>query len=56
MRGETKMTENQKDESVHSDLALSAIVDDIKQHLGLVLVAEAGHGKSFTAFSIVKKH
>jgi len=49
------MTENQKDESVHSDLALSAIVDDIKQHLGIVLVAEAGHGKSFTAFSIVKE-
>ena len=49
------MTENQKDERVHSDLALSAIVDDIKQHLGLVLVAEAGHGKSYTAFSIVKQ-
>lgn len=49
------MAENQKDGRVHSDLALSAIVDDIKQHLGLILVAEAGHGKSFTAFSIVKQ-
>ena len=55
MRGENKNAKNQNNESVHSDLALSAIVDDIKQHLGLVLVAEAGHGKSFTAFSIVKE-
>ena len=49
------MSKNLNNEPVHSDLALSAIVDDIKQHLGLVLVAEAGHGKSFTAFSIVKE-
>jgi hypothetical protein len=49
------MSKNTNNESVHSDLALSAIVDDIKQHLGLILVAEAGHGKSFTAFSIVKE-
>ncbi|MGA2522915.1 MAG: hypothetical protein ABSF65_02030 [Candidatus Bathyarchaeia archaeon] len=49
------MKENLNNESVHSDLALSAIVDDIKEHLGIVLVAEAGHGKSFTAFSIVKE-
>jgi len=50
------MTKNpEKHESVHSDLSLSAIVDDIKQHLGIILVAEAGHGKSFTAFSIVKE-
>ena len=49
------MPKNTNNESVHSDFALLAIVDDIKQHLGLILVAEAGHGKSFTAFSIVKE-
>ncbi len=49
------MMKNLNNESVHSDNSLSAIVDDIKQHLGLILVAEAGHGKSFTAFSIVKE-
>ncbi|MCW3996494.1 MAG: ATP-binding protein [Candidatus Bathyarchaeota archaeon] len=42
-------------EAVHSDLALSAILNDIKQHLGIILVAEAGHGKSYTAFSLVKE-
>lgn len=36
-------------------MALSTILNDIKNHLGLVLVAEAGHGKSFTAFSLVKQ-
>ena len=43
------------DGRVHSDKALLDIIADIKEHLGLVLVAEAGHGKSFTAFSIVKE-
>jgi hypothetical protein len=47
------MSTNQNNESVHSDLA--DILDDIKQHLGIVLVAEAGHGKSYTAFSLVKQ-
>ena len=42
-------------ESQHSGLSLAAILEDIKNHLGIVLVAEAGHGKSYTAFSIVKE-
>jgi hypothetical protein len=40
---------------VHSDFTLSDVITDIKQHLGLVLVAEAGHGKSFTAFTLAKE-
>ena len=50
MVGEKTTTENQdkakttKNEPVHSDL--TEILSDIKQHLGLILVAEAGHGKS----------
>jgi hypothetical protein len=52
-----KMTENQNrnNERVHSDKALSIIIDDIKQHLGLILIGEAGHGKSFTAFTLAKE-
>jgi hypothetical protein len=44
-----------KNESVHSDLALSELIRDIKEHLGLILVAEAGHGKSFCAGEIAKE-
>jgi hypothetical protein len=44
-----------KSERVHSDFTLSEIIKDIKEHLGVVLVAEAGHGKSYTAFSLVKE-
>jgi hypothetical protein len=44
---------NTNNEPLHSDL--TQILNDIKQCLGIVLVAEAGHGKSFTAFSIVKE-
>jgi len=52
---EDRATTNEKsnNESVHS--SLTEILDDIKQHLGLILVAEAGHGKSYTAFSLVKE-
>src|SRR5450756_1144207 len=48
-----KGTEKNGNESVHS--SLTDIIADIKDHLGIVLVAEAGHGKSYTAFSIVKE-
>lgn len=46
---------NDPEQRVRSSLALSEIIEDIKQHLGIVLAAEAGHGKSFTAFSIAKE-
>jgi len=39
----------------HSGLALSEIIEDIKQHLGLILVAEAGHGKSYCSAQICKQ-
>jgi hypothetical protein len=42
-------------ERVHSDFTLSDIIRDIKEHLGIVLCAEAGHGKSFTAFTLAKE-
>ena len=31
------------------------IIRDIKEHLGLIVVAESGHGKSFTAFTLAKE-
>jgi hypothetical protein len=42
-------------ERVHSGFELSDIIRDIKEHLGIVLCAEAGHGKSFTAFSLARE-
>ncbi len=49
----TKGTAKNDNESVHN--SLTDILADIKEHLGIVLVAEAGHGKSYAAFSIVKE-
>jgi len=46
-------TEN--NESVHGGFTVSDILEDIKQHLGIIIVAEAGHGKSYTAFTLVKE-
>lgn len=46
---------NANDEPLHSDLALSEIINDIKNHLGLILCAEAGHGKSYCAAQIAKQ-
>jgi hypothetical protein len=46
---------NDPEQRVHSNLALSEILNDIKNHLGVALCAESGHGKSFTAFSLVKE-
>jgi hypothetical protein len=47
------MTE--QNERVHSSFTVSKLINDILDHLGIVLVAEAGHGKSFTAFTIAKE-
>lgn len=46
------MTDNER---VHSGFTLSDLIRDIKEHLGLIIVAEAGHGKSFTAFTLAKE-
>lgn len=40
---------------VRSGFTLAQLLEDIKKHLGLIIVAEAGHGKSYTAFSLVKE-
>lgn len=42
--------EKANDVSVHS--SLTDTLTDVKEHLGLILVAEAGHGKSFAAASM----
>jgi len=43
------------DERVDSDFSIQNLINDILEHLGIVIVAEAGHGKSYTAFTIVKE-
>lgn len=55
MAQQRKQENKQQNERVHSDLALSAILDDIKNHLGLILCAESGHGKSYCAAQIAKE-
>lgn len=47
-----KMAKNERE---HSSFGVSELIRDVKEHLGLIIVAEAGHGKSYTAFSIVKE-
>jgi hypothetical protein len=41
--------ENANNEPIHT------VLNDIKEHLGIVLVAEAGHGKSYTVASMVNE-
>ena len=45
----------QKNESLHSTKSCANILKHIKDHLGIILVAEAGHGKSYTGFTLVKE-
>lgn len=47
------MTE--RNERVDSGFTVAEIINDILEHLGIVLVAEAGHGKSYTGFTICKE-
>jgi hypothetical protein len=42
-------------EGVHSGFSVGDLINDILDHLGIIIIAEAGHGKSFTAFTIVKE-
>lgn len=44
-----------KNEWVHSSFKMSDIIKDVQDHLGIIIVAEAGHGKSYTAFTLVKE-
>jgi len=44
-----------QNERVHSGFTVSELIRDIKEHLGLIIVAEAGHGKSYTAFTLAKE-
>jgi hypothetical protein len=44
-----------RNETHHSSFTVSELISDIKEHLGLIIVAEAGHGKSFTAFTLAKQ-
>jgi len=50
---EGERMEKANNEPHHS--SLTDILADIKEHLGLVLVAEAGHGKSYTVASMVQE-
>ena len=44
-----------QNERVRSSFTVSNIINDVLEHLGVVIVAEAGHGKSYTAFTLVKE-
>lgn len=45
----------ERNERVDSGFDIQNLINDILEHLGIVIVAEAGHGKSFTAFTIAKE-
>jgi hypothetical protein len=42
-------------EKEHDGSIFARAIRDIKQHLGLIVVAESGHGKSFTGFTLAKE-
>ena len=44
-----------QNETVDSSFNVSELINDILEHLGIIIIAEAGHGKSFTAFTIAKE-
>ena len=46
------MTNNERE---HGSFTVSDLIRDVKEHLGLIIVAEAGHGKSYTAFTLTKE-
>ena len=46
------MTNNERE---HGSFSVSELIRDVKEHLGLIIVAEAGHGKSYTAASIASE-
>jgi len=48
-------TTSEKNGWVHRGFTCSEIVNDILEHLGVMICAEAGHGKSFTAFTLAKE-
>ncbi len=50
--GETVLSENV---SVQRDFSLSRLVIDMKAHLGYIISAESGHGKSFMSFSLIRE-
>lgn len=50
--GETVLSENI---SVQRDFSLSRLVTDMKAHLGYIISAESGHGKSYMAFSLIRE-
>lgn len=46
---------SQRNERVDSGFTVAEIINDILNHLGIIIVAEAGHGKSYTGFTLVKE-
>jgi hypothetical protein len=52
---ENKNVEWKNYSGMKESIAILDVIQDIKEHLGLILVAEAGHGKSFTAFVLAKE-
>ncbi|MFB3888294.1 MAG: hypothetical protein ACE14S_02310 [Candidatus Bathyarchaeia archaeon] len=51
----TTDAEQKQNERVQCGFSVSELIRDVKEHLGLIIVAEAGHGKSYTAFTLAKE-
>ena len=52
VKNDMKETKNERE---HSSFRVLDLIRDVKEHLGLIIVAEAGHGKSYTAFTLAKE-
>lgn len=48
-------TSEKPDESLQKGFSVADLISDLKAHLGYIVSAESGHGKSFLAFSLVRE-
>jgi hypothetical protein len=48
-------SDSQGYESIQKGFSVADLISDLKQHLGFIVSAESGHGKSFLSFSIVRE-
>jgi DNA replication protein DnaC len=51
----TTKANQQQNEKVDSSFSVSELIRDVKEQLGLIIIGEAGHGKSFAAFTLAKE-
>jgi len=47
--------DRESNQSIQKGFSVADLISDLKEHLGYIVSAESGHGKSFLAFSLVRE-